>query len=330
MSGTTLQPLVKERLEEAGQWWARLQEPDVSPEDVSAWLEWIESEPENRDAYQRIQELAQRLRVTGEQHSNRQRRGLRMKWQAAALVLLSVAGFVTWRIQPEPPAATMAFSTPIAGIGQAPLPDGSKVSLGGATSIEAVYSDAARNIRLKEGEAFFEVQHERSQRAFMVQSGAISIRAVGTAFNVRKTGERVTVTVTEGKVQIARSDRSVLTLDGVTSGEPHALIVAGQQATYDPAANRLSVVTRGQDAKRALGWREQQLEFADDPLDTVIANINRYSPRHIEVRNVDLHQHYYTGTFQPNRLDEWLIAIERSFPVEIRASADAVVIEARK
>lgn len=330
MNGITLQPLAQERLEAAGQWWARLQEPDISPEDVSEWLEWIEAEPENRHAYQRIQELSQRLRATGEQRSNARRRGMRMKWQAAALVLLSVAAFAFWRMHPEAPAATMAFSTPVAGSGQAPLPDGSKVSLGGATSIEAVYSDASRDIRLKEGEAFFEVQHERSDRAFVVQSGSIAIRAVGTAFNVRKTGERVTVTVTEGKVQVARLDGSTPIFDGVASEEDRALIVAGQQATYDPASNRLSVVMRGQDAQRALAWREQQLEFADDPLDTVIANINRYSSRHIEVRNVDLHQHTYTGTFQPSRLDEWLIAIERSFPVEIHTSNDAVVIESRK
>ncbi|MBL8271908.1 FecR family protein [Steroidobacter sp.] len=330
MNGVTLQPLAPERLEAAGQWWALLQEPDVSPEDVSAWLEWIEAEPENRDAYQRIQELTQRLRATGKQQSKTRRRISQMKWQAAALVLLSVAGLAMWRMHPESPAATMAFSTPVAGIGQAPLPDGSKVSLGGATSIEAVYSDASRDIRLKEGEAFFEVQHEQGDRAFIVQSGSISIRAVGTAFNVRKTGERVTVTVTEGKVQVARSDGSVLLLDGVVSEDRRAMIVAGQQATYDPASNRLSVVTRGQDAQRALAWREQQLEFADDPLDTVVANINRYSPRHIEVRDVDLHRHTYTGTFQPSRLDEWLIAIERSFPVEIRTTSDGVVIESRK
>ncbi|WP_129779514.1 FecR family protein [Peristeroidobacter soli] len=322
MNGVPLYPLEQERLEAASQWWARLQEPNVSPEEVSDWLEWIEADADNREAYQRIQELTQRLRATGEQRTNGHRRVSRVKWYAAAaLVLLTVTAVSMWRLQPEAPRATMAFSTPVAGIGQAPLPDGSKVSLGGATSIEAVYSETVRDVRLKEGEAFFEVHHERGPRAFIVQSGSISIRAVGTAFNVRKTGERVTVTVTEGKVQIARSGRS--------AGD-HPMISAGQQATYDPASNRLSVVTRGQDAQRALAWREQKLEFSDDPLDAVIANVNRYSPRHIEVRNVDLHQHFYTGTFQPDRLDEWLIAIERSFPVSIRVSNEAVVIEPRE
>jgi transmembrane sensor len=326
MNGVSPYPLEQERLEAAAQWWARLQEPDVSAEELAGWLEWIEADADNREAYERIQELTQRLRATGEQRAGSQRRVSRMKWYAAALVLVTVAAVSMWRMQPDPPRATMAFSTPVAGIGQAPLPDGSKVSLGGATSIEAVYSDTSRDIRLKEGEAFFEVHHERGPRAFVVQSGSISVRAVGTAFNVRKTGERVTVTVTEGKVQIARSDGSVPKFDGDSS----TMIVAGQQATYDPASNRLSVVTRGQDADRALAWREQKLVFSDDPLDAVIANVNRYSPRRIEVRNVDLHSHSYTGTFQPDRLDEWLIAIERSFPVTIRTTDEAVVIEPRK
>lgn len=322
MNGVSLYPLDQERLEAASQWWARLQEPDVSAEDLSAWLEWIEADADNREAYERIQELTQRLRATGEQRASTQRRASPMKWAAAAMVVLAVAAVSVSQLRPEPPRATMAFSTPVAGSGQAPLPDGSKVSLGGATSIEAVYSAASRDIRLKEGEAFFEVHHERGPRAFVVKSGSISIRAVGTAFNVRKTGERVTVTVTEGKVKIGRADGSASILDG--------MVEAGQQATYDPASNRLSVVTRGQEAERALAWREQKLVFSDDPLDAVIANVNRYSPRHIEVRNLDLHEHSYTGTFQPDRLDEWLIAIERSFPVTIRTSDDAVVIEPRK
>jgi len=235
-----------------------------------------------------------------------------------------------WRMQVQPPQPSMTFSTPVAGAGQAPLPDGSKVSLGAATSIEAVYSEASRTIRLKEGEAFFEVHHENSQRPFIVQSGVISSRAVGTAFNVRKTGERVTVTVTEGRVQVARSDGGVPIVDGFAAADHRVMVAAGQQATYDPASNRLHVVTRGQDVERALAWRERRLEFVDEPLDAVITNVNRYSPRHIEVRNVDLHENFYTGTFQPDRLEEWLIAIERSFPVEIRSDGAGVVIESRK
>jgi transmembrane sensor len=214
--------------------------------------------------------------------------------------------------------STLVLSTPVAVSEQAPLPDGSKVSLGGATSVEAVYTRATRELRLKEGEAYFEVRPERGARPFVVSAGPVSIRALGTAFNVRKTRERVAVTVTEGRVQVAQSNAAGAGVE----------VVAGEQAVYDPATNRFRVAAI--DAPRALSWRERRLEFTDEPLDSVIANVNRYSSRRIEAHGADLHAHSYTGTFYPETLDDWLVAIERAFPVRIGRRGDIVVIESRE
>ncbi len=308
-------PLPRARLEEAADWWARLQDEETAQAGVAGWLDWLEAHPENRDAFERIQELSLRLEATRRPW----RRMPSFALAAAASVACVLVGAAVWLRTTGvfAPHDTLKLDTPVAATEQAPLPDGSKVSLGGATSVEADYSVASRDLRLKEGEAYFEVKPERDKRPFVVNAGPVSIRALGTAFNVRKTHKRVIVTVTEGRVQVARSEVAGAGVE----------VAAGEQALYDPAANRFRVTAV--DARRSLSWRERRLEFVDEPLDSVIANVNRYSSKRIEVRGADLHVHSYTGTFYPDTLDAWLVAIARAFPVRIEQHDDAVVIQPR-
>jgi len=315
-----VQPLDQVRLEAAAQWWVRLQGAESPVDDVSAWFDWLETERENREAYLRIQELSLRLQATAQVKARRSslRWDRRVGALAASMLIMTVGAAVLWRMHIAMQRPSLTLSTPIAALEQAPLPDGSIVSLGGATSLKAIYTEALRDIRLEEGEAFFEVHHERSQRPFVVNAGPVAIQALGTAFNVRKTGQRVTVTVTEGGVQMSRV--------GAVRGT--VAVATGEQATYDPRSDRFQVVAV--DTDRALAWRERRLEFVDEPLDAVIANVNRYSPRHIEVRDVNLHSHFYTGTFHPDKLEEWLIAIERAFPIDIHSSGERVIIESHR
>jgi transmembrane sensor len=329
MNAVGFQSIDEARLEQAAQWWARLQEPDRSVGQVTQWLEWLDAAPENRDAYERIQELTQRLRATAALKATQRRRRRGVGWRAAAAVLLIVTTVVFWRTDARWHSAPLSLSTPVAALEQAVLPDGSTVSLGGATSLDATFDSASRDIRLHDGEAYFEVRHEPTSRPFIVRAGDISVRAVGTAFNVRKTGGRVTVTVTEGKVQIAHVRSSILEYVTAASVDP-MMLEAGQQAVYDDSPDRWRVATSNVRVQEALAWRERRLEFVDEPLDVVIANVNRYSSRHIEVRGIDLHAHSYTGTFHPETFDAWLTAIERAFPLEIQRQEDAIVIKARR
>ena len=329
MSEIGLQSVDEARLEEAAQWWARLQEPDRSVDQVAEWLEWLEAAPENRDAYERIQELTQRLWATASLESKRQRRNARVGWRAAAVVLLTVATFGSWLAYKGWQPAPLSLSTPVAALEQAVLPDGSKVSLGGATSIDAVFDPSSRDIRLNDGEAFFEVRHESTSRPFVVRAGDVSVRAVGTAFNVRKTGGHVTVTVTEGKVQVAHARSGIIEYVTTVRAVP-VMLEAGQQAVYDSSSDRLRLATLDAGVQGALAWRDRRLEFVDEPLDVVIANVNRYSPRHIEVRGIDLHEHSYTGTVHPETFEAWLTAIGRAFPIEIQHEGEVIVIQARR
>jgi transmembrane sensor len=195
------------------------------------------------------------------------------------------------------------------------LTDGSKIALGAATRLDVAYSAAVRNLQLGDGEAYFEVAHN-VQRPFVVQVGRLKVVAVGTAFNIRKTGERIEVVVTQGAVDVenaaaahaAQSAQTRLPNDGAIRVAAGQLVVAEVQG--------LSV--RPADATAATAWRHGNLQFVDEDLAVVVANLNRYAQREVVIADPSLAGLRYTGTILQGRESEWLAAIEKVFPIDVQ------------
>lgn len=84
------------------------------------------------------------------------------------------------------------------------LPDGSVVKLNALSSIQfpSDFTDN-RTIRLT-GEAFFDVVHD-STRPFVVSTGSLHTRVLGTSFNIKASDEKVEVSVATGKVMVTDS-----------------------------------------------------------------------------------------------------------------------------
>ncbi len=320
------------RNEQAAQWWLRLREGEIPPDNLNEWVEWRSRDPRNAEAFERAQDFNGRIAATDpktlaslvdefsmpeSRPASTVRRRFRTTWRlsaAAALVGIGLAGLWVWSPQTvtkTDAVATESYSTPIASNLDIPLPDGSEVALGAASSMHAIFAADSRHIQLNDGEAFFKVKHEE-KRAFYVQAGKLTVRAVGTAFDVRKTGERVTVTVAEGTVRVAQEDANVVE------------VTAGQQVTYSPAAVGLRVAKV--DPGNATAWREDRLEFINEPLDSVIANINRYSKRELRIADPAIGRLSFTGTVNLQSLDRWLSALQITFPVRVESNATGVTI----
>src|SRR5690606_19734450 len=102
------------------------------------------------------------------------------------------------------------------------LSDGSLVYLNSASEVLVAFNEHERRIILETGEAHFEVVPDAS-RPFIVTAGSVSVRAVGTAFNVKLAAESIDVLVVEGKVELSRQEKAT----AASSERP--LIVAGEQ-----------------------------------------------------------------------------------------------------
>ncbi len=201
------------------------------------------------------------------------------------------------------------------------LADGSRVWLGARSALLVSFDSRARTVRLRSGEAYFSVRKDR--RPFSVHSPAGTITAIGTAFDVRAVGKRVTVAVTEGVV-------SVSSLAGVRGAKAATVRVAsGQQVTiqtHRPVEGR-EVIATASPGERAL-WRDGVLVYRDEPLRDVVADVARYSSRPIDI--VDAAGTLrFSGVVYRDAIEEWAAALPESFPVALESNGERLTIRVR-
>jgi transmembrane sensor len=215
------------------------------------------------------------------------------------------------------------------------LPDGSSITLGARTELSTQYTAARRIIVLKRGEAWFSVAHN-AQRPFTVLAGGGAITAIGTQFNVRRdldaNLDRVTVTVSNGTVEVGppKSSNPKPTAESGSSIHPTwapERLVQGQEVSYDTQGREEEVRTADLEATAA--WREGRLEYHHTPLKVVIPRVNRYSEKPIILADSSAGELQFSGTVFEGQVNEWLRALQTTYPIEITESTDRIVIRSR-
>ncbi len=194
--------------------------------------------------------------------------------------------------------------------------------LSAETSINVDFNGSKRNLELSAGEAYFKVKHDR-QHPFIVHAGNISVTAVGTAFDVRREPDGVTVTVEEGTVEIAGDVFAKKGLPTTWRAE------AGYQLTYS-SQGRTAMITNV-DTSSALKWRGGELAYVWEPLGAVIEDLNRYSEHKVIIKDPAIAELRFTGTVFTASLADWVKAVEQVYPVRADNSAngDIVLVERR-
>lgn len=154
------------------------------------------------------------------------------------------------------------YSTPVAQMRVVALEDGSEVTLGADSAIAVDFAAEHRNIRLLHGEAYFEVAPDPT-RPFTVTAGDFSATALGTAFDVRRLDEQVSVSVTHGRVAIADDAIPV-------PGEP---LVAGDWLSV---AGSGDVETGVMPPEDMAAWRSGKLVVQNTRFADVVAELRRH------------------------------------------------------
>jgi transmembrane sensor len=199
-----------------------------------------------------------------------------------------------------------------------PLDDGSTVSVGARSVLWVTLSRDAREVTLERGEAFFQVAKDPT-RPFTVKIGNTTVAAVGTAFNIRRARERVVVAVADGIVKVdAQATQG--------ASPSRAQLGVGQQLSIDTTdgSSSMQVV----DASGIAAWRDGLLQYRDEPLPSVIADVTRYSNHDIVITDPAVAKLRVTGTLFANDVESWLQSLEAALPVRaIRAPDGAVRLE---
>jgi len=228
----------------------------------------------------------------------------------------SIAAYIAIGAMTAAPALTVA--TRVSETRVVALNDGSKITVGGKSSIEAFTDPKARRVKLEQGQAFFEVAHDPAH-PFVVVAGDAEITVRGTKFDVKRVGDDVQVNVLEGRVEVRR--RGVLTF--LSAGSPDAVLTAGQASELAPASDAFAKAAPA--ATSAGEWRTGRLYYADAPLSDIIADARRYSKARIEladgVAGLSL-----TVSYRAGDIEGLSDSIEAALPVRVEKRNDGLVI----
>lgn len=320
---------------EAQDWVLRLMDAPQDDAIGAACAAWREADPVHDDAFWQ----AWKVWVGAGQTDVARSSGWRAEAEALRVRPSLVARFFTgrskgWKIaMPTGLAASLAAAVLLWSSASAPalevatrvaetrvvaLSDGSKVTVGGKSTLLAFTDPKARRVKLEAGQAFFEVAHDPAH-PFVVVAGDAEITVRGTKFDVRRIGEDVQVNVLEGRVEVRR--RGVLTF--LTAGSPDAVLTAGQASELRPAVGAFAAAAPA--ATGAGEWRSGRLFYDDAPLADILADARRYSNQRIILasgaENLSL-----TVSYRAGDIDGLIDSIEAALPVRIEKRNDGVVV----
>lgn len=264
----------------------------------------------------------------------RARRWWRLVPLAAAAAMALVALYGTrgyWA--PGDSRLSEAVTTSVGGFRRIALPDGSIVRVNTDSAIHVAYTPRERRVRLLRGEAHFTVA-KSMERPFFVEAGGVSVRAVGTAFNVRLRAADLEVLVTEGKVSIADPAKGESLLD-VRAPEQTPLLVAGEGAVLPlpaGAAVRRAAVRSvpPPEMERALAWQDKRIEMVSAPLSDFVAEFNRYNRHPIRIVDPALAARRFGGSFRADEPETFIRLLQLRFGLSVERAGETTILHERR
>lgn len=319
--------------------WLACEDLDQSPrrEQFAAWLE--ESE-DNRQAWAQahrvwevfddaeendlIAALARAARRAGPEAVARPLRPWLIAASIAALTV-SAALFASdrwgWPKRPAAQIQVAAGQAPslvsfgradyVTGKGQksiVDLPDGTRLTLDADTAVDVAFTKGRRDIRLLNGRAFFDVEHDR-EHPFAVEAGERVITALGTQFDVALVAQGLRVVLAEGSVSVGLAQ-------GQAGAPPPVKLKPGEAfSAPKSAAGRVTQT----DLTEALAWKQGVVEFRDQPLSEAVRLLNRYTRAQIVIRDPKVAALRITGVFRTGDIKRFGRSVSEVLPVRMVA-----------
>ena len=298
-------------------------------------LEWIEESPENKRLFNEIIEIwlltgvipapfspdkAKAWKKISLSIDQRQNQRLFKRLYKVAVILAAIAiGFLfhAWvgSIKPE---QTVEVLSPMGQKSCVILPDGSKVTLNGGTSLKYPARFESREVKMElSGEAFFEITGNGS-REFIVNTTALSINVTGTEFNVKsyRDDSEIEIALEEGSIMLLCGQKKVVTL------KPN------QAASYSKLNGKIGIQNADMDVITA--WKKDELVFDNTPFYEVAKYLERYYGVNVNLDSALGNSHNFTFKLKTESLRETLRLLSLMSPISYTINGKKVEIYTKK
>ena len=293
----------------AADWFALRRSGPLGAEDAQAFEAWLAADPEHRAAYDNLEhywQVAAAVREDPQVLAMRDAADRRWRVRRVATwggaIAASIAVFVfaaVWLWSPVLISGRQNFHTAVGQTQTVMLPDGSAVTLDTDSVMRVHLTAGERRIHLDRGRAFFRVAHDAT-RPFRVVAAGRTVTALGTVFEVRADPKRFEVTLVEGRVRVEEPPKRTAAKPSAVELTPGAQLVATADSNWAVAET---------DVARETSWLDGRLAFDNDPLSTVVAEMNRYSDKKIIIRDPVVASTPVLGVFKAGDVDAFVRAL---------------------
>lgn len=254
--------------------------------------------------------------------------------KVAAIILFCVAGayFIFKKNKPDsiakviPKQTIQTLQTQQTSKGKKltiTLSDGTKVIMNADTRLKfpKEFSGATREVYLT-GEAFFDVAHN-AKIPFIIHTDKISIKVLGTEFNVKSYPGDVTTetTLIHGLIEVTLNNRPD---DRIILKPKEKLIVSNSTAEKTssetkiiPSAHSaellissLHYISKSDSAVVETSWMDNKLVFQDESFDKLAEDMERKYDVAIQFKNDIVKNYRFTGIFDNETITEVLDALQ--------------------
>lgn len=311
------------RRKEAADWFARLNQRRVTTADVRAFSAW-RRDPENARCFARLEAVWSATATLGRapdiqamaDEASRPRHGRRTgSERSGRLVVIGAVGTVllafgvagsAWLAQ-----RPAIYATDIGEQRTVELDDGSRLVLDTGSRVAVRFTGDRRAITLTEGQAMFDVERDAG-RPFVVRAGDTEVTAVGTRFDVRRSGAGARIILVEGRVAVRQEAAS----DARWSLSPGQQVVTSAPR---PKVAEVNVVA-------STSWTAGRLTFDDTPIATAVAEVNRYSRTPIVLQDDRLSSVRVSGVFDVGDIDGFVGALSDLYALQAISSPDGRIL----
>lgn len=346
---------VKDRksiVETAAEHHARVASGSMTAEDWQALERWIAESPEHREVFDSMGRMADGLRSLGDDSlafdtgtaetglertseegaeqprvvsiARRTPSWRRPRYLAMAAAVLA-AILVPYLFSPQGPGVTESavYASETGERRTVVLGDGSSMALNARSRVSAAFTVSERKLSLLEGEVFLEVVPD-GEKPFRVVAGPNVVTVVGTAFDLVYRNHASRLTVYEGTVEVTpAATRGGAGRRDTVAGPVR--VKQGEQLALERGS--IPVPLDEDELLARAAWRDGWLHFDDRSLSELVRELAPYSDRPIVVTSQSAADLKVGGSFNVDRLDTVLTALESLLPVHVRQEDDRILID---
>ncbi|MFJ3044701.1 FecR family protein [Herbaspirillum chlorophenolicum] len=188
------------------------------------------------------------------------------------------------------------------------LADGSRVTLNTDTLLRAEVEKGQRTVWLDEGEAYFEVAHD-ARHPFVVVAGKNRVTVLGTRFSVRRSGDRLSVAVVDGRVRVSAQS--------AMHSQNEVVIGKSEMAIVDHGAILQSTKTPSE-IERQLSWRQGKLVLDQMTLADAAEEFNRYNNKKLVITDDTVAKIRIGGSFNVDNVEGFARLLSQGFGLKVK------------